>query len=145
MLAHNGFYNNLQGRFKKSFNDTSEDIIDGTLYRQLYNNDGPLSSPYFLVINEVPFKIRMKKENVILAALWYGNEKPAMGTFLKPLQGFWLKDGIKCFSPEGGEFLSKSFLFVATADFKDCRIYHAKFRPGIKKTREKLKTLLSME
>ena len=87
LLAHNGFYNNLQGRFKKSFNDTSEDIIDGTLYRQLYNNDGPLSSPYFLVINEVPFKIRMKKENVILAALWYGNEKPAMGTFLKPLQG----------------------------------------------------------
>ena len=103
--------------------------------------------PVFLVINELPFKIRMKKENAILAALWFGNEKPAMGTFLKPLQASFmkLKDGIKCFSPEGGEFLSKSFLFVATADFKDCRIYHAKFRPGIKKTREKLKTLLSME
>lgn len=94
---------------------------------------------FFLVI------YNQNEKNVILAALWYGNEKPAMGTFLKPLQGSWLKDGIKCFSPEGGEFLSKSFLFVATADFKDCRIYHAKFRPGIKKTREKLKTLLSME
>ena len=44
-LAQNGFYNNLQGRFKISFNDTYEDITDGTLYRKLYNNDGPLSSP----------------------------------------------------------------------------------------------------
>lgn len=45
LLAQNGFYNNLQGRFKISFNDTYEDITDGTLYRKLYNNDGPLSSP----------------------------------------------------------------------------------------------------
>ena len=45
LLAQNGFYNNLQGRFKISFNDTYEDITDGTLYRKLYNNDGTLSSP----------------------------------------------------------------------------------------------------
>ncbi|XP_061183192.1 uncharacterized protein LOC133191454 [Saccostrea echinata] len=142
LFAQNGFYNNLQGRFRKSFNNSYEDITDGTLYRQLYNNDGPLSSsdnlsfvlntdgapvfksskvsiwPVFLVINELPFKIRMKKENMILAALWFGNEKPAMGTFLKPLQKSFLalKDGIKCFSPERGEFLSKCFLLAATAD-----------------------------
>lgn len=142
LFAQNNFYDNLQGRFKKHFDNSYEDITDGTLYRNLFNNNGPLSSPdnlsfvlntdgapvfrsskvsiwpVFLVINELPFKIRMKKENMILAALWFGNEKPAMGTFLKPLQNSFvsLKNGIKCFSPERGEFQSKCFLLAATAD-----------------------------
>lgn len=60
----------------------------------------------------------MKQENMLLAALWFGNEKPALGTFLKPLQKSFvsLKDGIKCFSPEQGEFQSKCYLLAATAD-----------------------------
>lgn len=142
LFAQNNFYDNLQGRFKKHFDNSYEDITDGTLYRNLFNNNGPLSSPdnlsfvlntdgapvfrsskvsiwpVFLVINELPFKIRMKKENMILAALWFGNEKLAMVTFLKPLQKSFvsLKNGIKCFSPERGEFQSKCFLLAATAD-----------------------------
>jgi hypothetical protein len=35
MLVQNGFYSKLQGRFKKSFNNTHEDITDGVLYQQL--------------------------------------------------------------------------------------------------------------
>jgi hypothetical protein len=38
--------------------------------------------PLFLVINERPYKIRMKKENMLLASLWFGNKKPSMSTFL---------------------------------------------------------------
>ena len=40
---------------------------------------------FFLVI------YNQNEKNVILAALWYGNEKPAMGTFLEPFQGSFMK------------------------------------------------------
>ena len=34
----------------------------------------------------VTYKQWMKKENMILASLWFGSQKQPMGTLLKPLQ-----------------------------------------------------------
>jgi len=59
----------------------------------LFNTDGvavfKLSKvsirPLFLVINELPYEKRMAKENMMLAGLWFGDKKPAMATYLKPL------------------------------------------------------------
>ena len=37
------------------------------------------------MINELPYKNRKQVENMILAGLWFGDSKPVMSTFLKPL------------------------------------------------------------
>ncbi|CAC5411693.1 unnamed protein product [Mytilus coruscus] len=87
---------------------TYKDISDGYLNQLYSENDGPLSQPenisftfntdgapvfqsskvsvwpLFMVINELPYKLRMMKENTILAGLWFGNQKPSMSTFLSP-------------------------------------------------------------
>lgn len=74
--------------------------------------------PIFLVINELPYKLRMKRENIILDSLWFGTQKPAMGTFLKPFQLSMkeLYNGVECISPEIGTFVSKSILLCGTFD-----------------------------
>ena len=41
--------------------------------------------PLYLVINELPYEKRFKKENLILAVLWFGEEKPFPNLFLFPL------------------------------------------------------------
>lgn len=41
--------------------------------------------PFYCVINELSFIERTKRENMIFAGLWYGDSKPSMVTFLKPL------------------------------------------------------------
>jgi len=41
--------------------------------------------PIWLVNNELEPEIRFKKENVRLFAIWFGNSKPKMNTFLTPL------------------------------------------------------------
>lgn len=60
----------------------------------------------------------MKKENMILAALWFGNQKPLMATFLRPFLDSMkaLSIGIKCFAPGRGEFVCKAFVMCGTAD-----------------------------
>jgi hypothetical protein len=60
----------------------------------------------------------MKKENVILASLWFGNQKPQMCTFLKPLQKSMqeIYDGIECFAPSVGSFTCHGIVLCATAD-----------------------------
>ncbi|XP_062566984.1 uncharacterized protein LOC134229281 isoform X2 [Saccostrea cucullata] len=143
LFAQKDFYESLGHRFKrKSCDNTYEDIYDGKLYKQLSENNGILSFqenisftfntdgapvfkssktaiwPIYLVINELPYKQRMLKDNMILASLWYGSKKPSMGTFLKPflksLQK--MKEGIKCTSPERGQFLCRGLLLCGTAD-----------------------------
>lgn len=143
LFAQKGFYESLGHRFKrKSSDNTYEDIYDGKLYKQLSENHGILSFqenisftfntdgapvfkssktsiwPIYLVINELPYKQRMQKENMILASLWYGNKKPSMGTFLKPFLKSLQKmnEGIKCISPERGQFLCRGLLLCGTAD-----------------------------
>lgn len=138
-----GFFSSLQGRFKRKRNQmTYEDIYDGEIYRNLFDNNGPLSKhenisfvlntdgapvfkssnvsiwPLFLTINELDIKQRMKAENMLLAGLWFGAVKPAMCTFLKPfvetMKAF--AKGIECTSPDRGTFSCRAFLLSATAD-----------------------------
>lgn len=143
LFAHEDFYENLQHRFKRNTpSGHYEDIYDGMLYKSNFDSHGLLSDPnnisftfntdgapvfksskvsvwpIFLVINELPYKQRMKKENMILASLWFGSQKPCMGTFLKPLQKTMkeLYQGIECQSPGKGSFKCKGILLCGTAD-----------------------------
>ena len=138
-----GFFSSIQGRFKKVKHvKTYEDIYDGELYTNLFGNNGPLSKPenisfglntdgapvfkssnvsiwpLMMTINELDLKQRMKSENMLLAGLWFGNQKPAMCTFLKPLVETMKEfgKGIECTSPERGTFTCHAFLISATAD-----------------------------
>ena len=107
LFAQKGFFQSIQGRFKRN-SDSCSDVYDGSLYKALFENNGPLSKPenvsfilntdgapvfkssnisiwpLFLTINELDIKQRMLPENMILAGLWFGSLKPAMCTFLKP-------------------------------------------------------------
>lgn len=82
---------------KKKKNDGIEDIYDGQIYRKLSEPGGPLSEdfpynisftwntdgipvfksskfslwPFYLIINELPYKQRILKENMILCGLWF--------------------------------------------------------------------------
>lgn len=40
--------------------------------------------PLYFVINELPYKERISKDNMIFAGLWFGSSKPSMLTFLRP-------------------------------------------------------------
>lgn len=42
--------------------------------------------PIYLRINELPYKFRIRKENTILAGLWYGVEKPSPNLFFSSLR-----------------------------------------------------------
>ena len=105
-----GFYTSLQHRFSRNipFGNLA-DIYDGTLYQSLFKRDGflsfksnisfqwntdgvPLFSsssfsmwPLYLKINELPYVLRNSVRNKILAGVWFGNTKPSVNTFLKPL------------------------------------------------------------
>lgn len=106
LFSQEGFYESLQERFTRNVGDgVYEDIYDGKLYKSYLENDGPLNYsenisftfntdgasvfkssnvsiwPIYLVINELPYTLRMMKENMILTALWFGNQKPSMATF----------------------------------------------------------------
>lgn len=119
------------------------DIMDGKRYRRLSENNDPLSLKYpynisftwntdgvpvfksskfslwsfFLTINELPYKERMKKENMIFAGFWYGPHKPFMLTFCKPNHESILKleqDGVTIEVSSGNEIVSKCFLLCGT-------------------------------
>ncbi|KAJ8683858.1 hypothetical protein QAD02_019650 [Eretmocerus hayati] len=106
MLGRPGFFELLKHRFtrtKKNVNNY-EDIYDGGIYKfirarfadiitnltLMWNTDGVAlfrSSkfniwPLYLVINELPYSERFKKENVIFAGLWFGYTKPNPCMFL---------------------------------------------------------------
>ena len=70
-------------------------VVDGFMSNQnnitlTWNTDGvPLYKssklsiwPFFLVINELPYLQRFKRENMNLAGLWFGKTKPAVNIFL---------------------------------------------------------------
>lgn len=42
--------------------------------------------PIYLTINELPFDIRKKRENILLAGLWYGNTKPDTNRFFHSIR-----------------------------------------------------------
>ena len=47
LLSQEGFYSNLQGRFRSenTSGDMFRDIYDGSLYRSYFENSGALSNP----------------------------------------------------------------------------------------------------
>lgn len=144
LFSQKGFYEKLNHRFQRKFDMEHKycDVYDGDLYKSYYEKEGPLSKqenvsftfntdgapvfksskisvwPLFLVINELPYKLRMLKENMLMAGLWFGPHKPAMGTFLSPFLDCFKKlhEGIQCFCPLLGNFICRAYLLCGTAD-----------------------------
>ena len=119
----------MQHRFTKTkaASKTSlMDICDGSIYQEHLHNgflSNPLNIsftlntdgisvfkssnsglwPIFLQINELPIKQRKLKENTVLAGLWFGDEKPDMLNFLKPLSSslkILYEEGVEIASPD---------------------------------------------
>lgn len=106
MYSRPTFHNSLQNRFtRQRLNvDCLEDIYDGSVYREQVHN-GFLANPnnfsmtyfvdgvpvfksknfsfwgFFLTINELPYRERVKRENTLLAGLWLGR-KPHTNLFM---------------------------------------------------------------
>ena len=145
MFKVEGFEAMLGKRFSrlKRDKDAIEDIYDGHIYKQLSQPGGPLSEDYpfnvsftintdgipvfksskmslwpvFLMINELPFKHRKKRANMLLAGLWFGETKPFMATFTMPLHRSLkaLEDGIDI-TVGDTDRRCQAFLICMTAD-----------------------------
>ena len=120
------------------------DIYDGSVYKSFSIPGGPLSTefplnvsftwntdgvpifksskfsiwPFYLAINELPYKHRMRKENLLFCGLWFGETKPVMTLYSKPLL-----NSLQTLETEGIEIeindkkcISKGFLLCGTAD-----------------------------
>ncbi|XP_041469957.1 uncharacterized protein LOC121419571 [Lytechinus variegatus] len=119
--------------------DDLTDITDGVKYREmkkdgllanpenfslLWNSDGvPIFKssqtsiwPVLVMINELP--IKMRRKNIMLTALWFGESKPEMSVFLKPFIDECQKLSIEGLSWKMGqdEKISKVFSLVCTTD-----------------------------
>jgi hypothetical protein len=70
--------------------------------------------PFYLVINELPYKQRMLKENMILCGLWFGETKPFMSIFTKPIMKS-LNNGMN-YEIGSVKYNTKGFLICGTAD-----------------------------
>ncbi|XP_046332208.1 uncharacterized protein LOC124115320 [Haliotis rufescens] len=121
-----------------------EDIYDSNVYQQFVVNDGPLSEkhpynisftfntdgvplfkssqmsmwPVYLMVNELPFKQRKSKTNMLMYGIWFGSTKPCMSTFCEPLQAS-LSDletnGVQV-EVNGESVICHCFLIALTAD-----------------------------
>ncbi|XP_034236341.1 uncharacterized protein LOC117642364 [Thrips palmi] len=145
MFLRPGFLEMLMFRFNGQKKDANnfEDIYDGRLYKEnmgeefqpghynisfMFYTDGISifkSSkfsvwPVFLVINELNYKTRTRKENILLAALWFGKSKPKPNLFLKPLQKTCRKfrDGVQLNVPNGPPVSVKATMICMTCDLQ---------------------------
>lgn len=141
-----GFSENLQHRFCKekiSQDHTMQDIYDSQLYKEqvesgflgeknkynfsfIWSTDGVpvfVSSrtsmwPVYFAFNELPFKMRFKKENIILGGIWYG-AKPRMNCLVEPFVSSLKKvrKGVEV-QPYGSDkkIIAKGILLCGTAD-----------------------------
>lgn len=146
IFSRKGFYNDLLHRFsrKKKNKDNIEDIYDGANYQQhmkdgeflskkenislTWNVDGiPIFKssnysmwPIYLAINELPLDKRWKRNNIILAGLWLGHQKPDMLLFLKPFTESLTtlySEGVRISSPDIQEtFICRGMLLCGTCD-----------------------------
>jgi len=41
--------------------------------------------PLYFIINELPYKLWTLKENMIISGLWFGESKPSLNIYLKPI------------------------------------------------------------
>lgn len=143
MFSRVGFYELLNQRFTREKNNTQnyEDIYDGEVYKSAikdlsfvnisdltftWNTDGVSlfkSSkmgiwPLYLVINELPYKERFKKENVVFAGLWFGYDKPLPNMFLRIFVDDFLKlyEGIKCKIANMTHVIIRGIVLCGTCD-----------------------------
>ena len=143
MFSRKDFLDGLKHRFNrfKKKKENIEDVYDSENYKALFYNNGPLSDennlsfifntdgvpifkssktsvwPIFLMINELPYKMRKCREFMLLAGLWCGPTKPAMNLFLSPLQKSLteLERGITV-CKNGEEVITRAFLFGISCD-----------------------------
>ena len=123
---------------------SAHNLYDGLLYKQhmtangilacknntslTWNVDGlPLFKsskyslwPVYLIVNELPFKLHKLRENIIIAGLWFGENKPNMNIFLKPIMTELLAlehNGIEVMVPaQESPFICKAILLAGTCD-----------------------------
>lgn len=150
-----------------------EDIYDGAVYKELTEDGGFLENdfnisftwyadgisifrssryniwPIYLVINELPCSERTKKENVVFAALWFGESKPLPNLLLQPLELSMdeLREGIEVQVPN--EHIPrnvKGLIICGTCDlpakalFMNTKQYNGKF--GCQKCKQQGEYLL---
>ena len=145
MFAKTGIWNLLSHRFsrvKKGVNNI-EDIYDGKQYQRFFQNGGILDDqrnisltwntdgipvfksskfaiwPLYFTVNELPYVDRISRNNMIVAGLWFGSNKPNMLTYLKPFHSS-LRNletrGIRVENPDKGTFVSRAILLAGTCD-----------------------------
>lgn len=138
------FEEGLKHRFSrnKEKKENIEDIYDSQQYKDLSKNDGPLSKPYnlsfvfntdgvpifkssktsiwpiFLLINELPYKMRKSRKYMILAGLWCGSAKPSMNIFLDPMCKTFndLEKGVEVTTFSKATVLVQGFLLAISCD-----------------------------
>ena len=120
------------------------DITSGSLYQKFMGEGGPFSSvhpynmsfslntdgvnlvksqtwsiwPVYLMINKLPYSMRIQKQNMIIAGVWFSLVKPVMNLFLGPIRKALAsieKDGISI-SIDGEMHTCRGFLICATCD-----------------------------
>ena len=145
-FARHYFLSLIQHRFKrgKIHENNYEDIYDGSIYQQhsaengilaccsnislTWNIDGlPLFKsskfnlwPMYFVINELPYELRIRTENMIISGLWFGESKPNMNVFLQPIFTELTdleSNGVEVKSPSvTAPFISKAIVLAGTCD-----------------------------
>ena len=149
-----GFFNDLMYRFNRTKfnNENIDDIYDGVNYQKHFINRGFLAKkqnisfiwntdgipvfksskftiwPLYLAINELPPQKRWCSNNIILAGLWFGSEKPNMLVFLKlfadDISNLHL-EGIEVSSPDvPNSFVYHAMLLCGTCDLPAKAIVH---------------------
>ena len=119
-----------------------EDIYDGTIYQNLitngllsnpnnisftWNTDGvPIFKssqyalwPLYFIINELNPVERNKRENMLLAGLWFGPSKPNMLTYLKPFKSELKRlesEGFVAENTDNGNYHCKAFVIAGSFD-----------------------------
>lgn len=102
LYSRNGFREKLNYKYDrvKLTEENIEKVYDRKVYKEFSQNGGILSDPnnisfswytdgvkvyksskfsfwpLYLAINELPYQERFKKENLIIAGMWFGEEKP---------------------------------------------------------------------
>lgn len=135
---------NDQTRKENKVDDCIGELYDGSLYREKFENRFATNSqnvnvsftwctdgvpmfkssktsiwPFYLRINELPFSLRVKRENTILAGLWYGSSKPYPNLLLKPMRNEFelLYQGVSLkFRHSNDNIKIRAVLLVGTCD-----------------------------
>jgi len=124
MFLRPGFYEELLFRFQRVKKNEAnlENIYDGQVYKDqlqngFLNNQNQISFmwysdgisiyksslfsiwPIYLVINELNYKLRTQRQNILLAGIWFVKKKPNPNIFLRPLH-----DELEKFKSDGQVF-----------------------------------------